>query len=144
MEPGHSLRPPDIVTRKIARQATPILSARDHRKLLDYLCESDGGDQPFLSYVLRNKVQACDVPAEGVKNDVAIGGATVRYSVDGGSVQTGLLAHWARTDGTSGVVLVSSLLGATLIGMRVGQRAPLLCEDGAILSVALVGVSQPT
>lgn len=42
-----------------------------------------------------------------------------------------------------GQVLVASLLGATLIGMRILQRAPLLREDGMIDTIVVLDVKPP-
>ena len=42
-----------------------------------------------------------------------------------------------------GRLLVASLLGATLVGMRVHQRAPLLRDDGEITTVVVLDVSPP-
>ena len=77
-------------------------------------------------------------------SDVAIGGSRVTYSIDRGTRQTGLLSHRARTASGINVIPVPSLLGATLIGMTVGQRAPLLLEGGAIKAVRLLAVATQT
>lgn len=137
----HSLHRPSADTR--ADALTPILSRADHLKLRDHLRNCEVARQPFLSHVLRHKIRSCGTSAAVVRDDIVVGGSTVRYAIGSDPAQTGLLVHRARTDAASGVVPVSSLLGATLIGMRVGQRAPLLCEDGTILTVTVLGVSHP-
>lgn len=71
------------------------------------------------------------------------GGSRVVYSVDDGAAQTGLLIQRARSGAGSGVIPATSRLGATLIGMRVGQRAPLRCEDGAIMILSVLDVTTP-
>ncbi|MFD2856245.1 hypothetical protein ACFSZS_17785 [Seohaeicola zhoushanensis] len=42
-----------------------------------------------------------------------------------------------------GRILVASLLGATLIGMRVLQKTPLLRDDGEIDTVVVLDVTPP-
>ncbi len=76
--------------------------------------------------------------------DLVAGGSFVTYSVGGGAATSGLLVHRARPGLLqSGVVPVASLPGATLIGMRAGQRAPLLCEDGSVKSLLVLDTVPP-
>ena len=98
----------------------------------------------LLAHVLRNKIATTRPVAEHNARDLVTGGSCVTYAVDGGPGETGLLVHRARSGSGSGVIPVSSLLGATLIGMRIGQRAALLCEDGAIMSVTVLEVAPPS
>ena len=51
--------------------------------------------------------------------------------------------HVGNSGRQRGIIPVSSLLGATLIGMRIGQRAPLLCEDGSVKSLVVVDTVTP-
>ncbi len=123
-----------------------ILPESDHRQLQQLLrrCERDGfSGTELLAYVLRHKIMAIAPVRYFHDGDLVTVGCQVSYSVDGGSVETGLLFHRARSAMAGGAIPVSSLLGATLIGMRVGQRAPLLNEDGTIGSVAVLGLAQP-
>lgn len=78
------------------------------------------------------------------RHDLVSGGSRVTYSVDGGPPQTGLVVPRARTGLDSGVIPVSSLLGATLMGMRAGQTSPLLGDDGATGSILVLSVKQST
>ncbi|AHC99559.1 hypothetical protein METH_01505 [Leisingera methylohalidivorans DSM 14336] len=94
----------------------------------------------MLSYVLANKLMNARLIAEVHCSDLAVGGSHVTYAVDGEAPQTGLLLHRAGPEPIRGVIPVASLLGATLIGMRVGQRAPLLCENGSISKLIVSGV----
>jgi transcription elongation GreA/GreB family factor len=98
----------------------------------------------LLTYVLQNKLMNTEPTREQVGSEIVVGGSHVSYSVSGGAVQTVLLVHRALPGNRNqDVASVSSLLGATLIGMRVGQRAPLLCEDGSVRSLVVVD-SVPT
>ncbi|MEO9777980.1 MAG: hypothetical protein ABJH07_25135 [Sedimentitalea sp.] len=121
-----------------------LLPEADHQRLQQHLqlCEHEGHPAwKLLAYVLRDKIMATEPAVNLHACDLVTGGCRVTYSVNGGESETGLLIHRARSGSGSGVVPVCSLLGATLIGMRAGQRAPLLCEDGTIESLAVLGVT---
>ena len=122
-----------------------ILPEDDHRQLQRHLelCERTRQPAwPLLAHVLHHKIMTTEPVRNTQAHDLVTGGCRVIYSVDGGPFQTGLLAHRARSGVGSGVIPVSSLLGATMIGMRVGQRAPLLRDDGTIGTIAVLGVVQ--
>ncbi|AVO37512.2 hypothetical protein [Pukyongiella litopenaei] len=132
--PGPRLRP---------RMKT-TLPAGDHRKLRQHLDLCKELPQPamtLLAHVLRNKIRTTEPVSNLHARDLVTGGCHVTYSVNGGAHQAGLLVHRAGSGSGSSVIPVASLLGATLIGMRVGQQAPLLCEDGTITSVSVLGVT---
>lgn len=121
-----------------------LLPEVDHQRLQQHLqlCEREGHPAwKLLAYVLRDKIMTTEPVVNLHAPNLVTGGCRVTYSVNGGEGQTGLLIHRARSGSRSGVIPVSSLLGATLIGMRAGQRAPLLCEDGTIESLAVLDVA---
>jgi len=123
-----------------------ILPDADHRQLqrhLDLCDDAQNPASPLLAYVLQHKIMATKPVGNVHANDLVTGGCRVVYSIDDGPSQTGLLVHRARSGLASGVIPVCSLLGATLIGMRVGQRAPLLREDKTIATVSVLSVQQP-
>ena len=124
-----------------------VLPESDHRQLRRHLrrCERDRQTATeLLSYVLRHKILATS-PVRNVRaDDLVTGGCHVVYSIDGGPVRNGRLLHRAGSATASDVIPVFSLLGATLIGIRIGQRAPLLKEDGPIGTVAVQGVTRPS
>lgn len=129
---------PAIQTQSLARvlRNTPrALPIADHQKLQEHLEDCTCAIRPgakLLAYVLANKLMNTR-PVENVhQSDLVVGGSCVTYTVDGTEPQTGLLIHRSRTGLPGGVIPVASLLGATLIGMKVGQHAPLLFEDGSI------------
>ncbi len=143
----HTAEPASRTIRKSPTRVARHLPAADRQHLERHLkrCADDGTPAaPLLRHVLDHKVQST-TPLEGqCPRDLVCSGRLVTWSVDGGPARTGLLSHRARTGSHSGVIAVASLLGATLMGMRVGQQAPLLREDGAILSLTVLKVSDPT
>ncbi len=120
---------------------TPLPDA-DRRQLESHLRRSKSVGQPFLTHVLHNKIRSSISCSENIPADVVTGGCRVIYSIDGAPAQSCLLSHRARMGAVSDVIPVSTLLGATLIGMRIGQRAPLLCLDGTVATVSVLGVSR--
>ncbi len=125
---------------KTAPMRAAALPDEDRRLLKQLLQQPDIADRPFLGHVLRHKISATVQGDRDMCNEVVTGSTCVTYSVDGGPAQTGLLHHRARTISDTGVIPVCSNLGATLIGMQVGQRAPLLREDGTIASLRVLDV----
>ncbi|SMC95497.1 hypothetical protein [Primorskyibacter flagellatus] len=123
-----------------------VLPEADHAQLQRHLEQCEGTQHPawrLLAYVLRDKIMMTDPVSKLHVRDLVTGGCRVTYCVSNAESQTGLLVHRARAGAGSGVIPVASLLGATLIGMRAGQRAPLLCEDGSIMSVSVLDVMPP-
>ncbi|RKF14767.1 hypothetical protein D6850_07765 [Roseovarius spongiae] len=120
------------------------LPDEDRRQLRRHLRQVDASGRTFLGHVLRHKVESSAPDEDETPRDVVTGASCVTYAIDDGPAQTGLLNHRARPGAASGVIPVCSLLGAALIGMRKGQSAPLLCEDGAIVTLTVLDVDQPT
>ncbi|MCF3595896.1 hypothetical protein LZG00_18075 [Rhodobacteraceae bacterium LMO-12] len=129
-----------FVGAKARASVLAIVSDADRRQLEGHLRNCEAVRPPFLSRVLERKIRASASSGGEPDDDVVRGGSQVTYSIAGGPQQCGLLVHRARLEAAGGIIPVASLLGATLIGMRVGQRAPLLCEDGAIVSLMVLGV----
>lgn len=142
--PHHSPSDESRFRPKAAAALMAALPDADRRQIEEQLRHCDGTRAPFLAHVLHHKLSSCRaVSASQADSDVVIGGCHVSYAIDGGPAQSGLLVHRARAGAAPGVIPVSSLIGATLIGMRVGQRAPLLCEDGTIVSLCVLNVTPP-
>lgn len=127
-----------------ARECSPVPD-HDYHRLIAYHRQCDGSGEPvsvLLSHVIRHKLMTL----KPVKNldlaDMVTGGRQLEYTIDRGPVQNGLLTHCARWEQTAGVIPAYSILGVTLIGMRAGQRAPLLCENGSVRSVTVLRVIQ--
>lgn len=77
-------------------------------------------------------------PVEGaVPTDLATEGRRATYGAGDDDLRHGILTHSDKVEGVADVIPVRSLLGATLIGMRVHQRAPLLRDDVTIVTVTL-------
>ncbi|SMX48781.1 hypothetical protein [Maliponia aquimaris] len=123
-----------------------VLPETDHQLLQRHLEQCEQLRLPgwtLLAYVLHHKIMNTEPVADFHAGDLVTGGCEVSYSVNGGPGQKGLMSHRTRSGFGGGVIPVASLLGATLIGMRVGQRAPLLREDGEILSLSVLDVTPP-
>lgn len=132
---------------RVLRNIPFILPTEDHQKLQEHLEDCECALRPsskLLAYVLANKLMNTRPVDHAHQSDLVVGGSLVTYAIDGADPQTGLLVHRARAGLPSGVVPVASLLGATLIGMRVGQRAPLLLEDGTIGRLCVIEVASST
>lgn len=125
-----------------------FLPESDYNYLLEHLeiCERDRGPSwALLAYVLHDKIVNTEPYRGPIERDIVVGGSQVSYAAGGGAVASGLLVQRARHSTRHlGIIPVASLLGATLIGMRFGQRAPLLCEDGSVTSLVVVDTRPPT
>ena len=123
-----------------------VLPQSDYHKLQEHLEDCDNATRPgstLLAYVLANKLLNVRPVADLPYLDLVLGGTEVTYVIDGAAPSTGLLVHTARPGTPGGVIAVASLLGATLIGMRVGERAPLLNQDGSIVTLSVISAVQP-
>lgn len=128
---------------KAGRLRSFALPDDDCRQLHRHLKRPRVARLPFLGHVLRHKIMASRPLGDEAPENVVTGASCVTYAVDGGPAQTGLLSHRARSGSRSGVIPVCSLLGAALIGMRIGERAPLFHEDGTIVSLTVLDVAPP-
>ncbi|WP_299822097.1 hypothetical protein [uncultured Jannaschia sp.] len=95
----------------------------------------------LLEGLLRHKLRISRGAAEPAPQELVVAGCHVTYEIGGEDARSGMLAM--NPVPFPGHVLVASLLGATLIGMRVLQRAPLLRDDGRIDTVFVLDVSPP-
>lgn len=120
---------------RVLRNAPVTLPTADYQKLQEHLELCECAMRPssrLLAYVLANKLMNTRPSDDVYYTDSIVGGSCVTYIIDGKEPQSGLLAHRSGAGLPGGIIPVASLLGATLIGMRLGQRAPLLFEDGSI------------
>ena len=138
---------PFATTARVRPRGRVVLPVADYDFLLEHLeiCERDRGPNwTLLAYVLQNRIVNTEPSHRPVDRDIVVSGSEVTYSVSGASVEAGLLVHQPNPGPRHREIIpVSSLLGATLIGMRAGQRAPLLCEDGSVKSVVVVDTVAP-
>lgn len=141
VRPGHSGN--GSCTRERLGTAATLLTTDDRCWLRAHVehCLRSGGDCVFVAGLLRRKIARSDVVSGEVPDDLATGGSRVRFMMTGGAARSGVLVHEVAADAPEDAVSVCSLLGATLIGMRVLQRAPLLRDDGRIDTLALLDVS---
>ncbi len=143
-QPPISARPPQSETQP---RKSAVLADADRQKLIRHLAsceEARKPPSPFLGPVILRKIET-SLPCGGEPPaDAVIGGCLVTYSVGDGPARTGLLTHSARkTVPGSGIIPVLSLLGATLIGLRIGRTVPMLCEDGTVAKLTVLGVARP-
>ena len=104
--------------------------------LKDHLAQCHSDDDQLLAGVLRSKIDHARIISGDVPPDVATLGSHVTFMVTGGGAQRGELVQ--HDSGDAGAIAITSLLGATLIGMRELQRAFLPCADGSTLTLALL------
>lgn len=93
---------------------------------------------PLAAALLRAKHSgATRVPGSGPAN-LVLPGRRVEYMISGGGAQTTVLSLDARP--ARGQTPVSSLLGATLLGMHILQKAPLPQENGETATLVVLKV----
>lgn len=122
-----------------------VLADADRWQLMRHLAWCDAArPSPCLGHVLRHRLAASRPCGAEPPADAVTGGCRVTYAIGGGPARSGLVTHGAgRAAAESGVIPVPSLLAATLIGLRVGQSAPVLHEDGTIARLTVLGVARP-
>lgn len=126
--------------RRLAQRS--CLPASDIEGVLEHLdyCESTGsGVAALTGEILRHKLShsrrlAPEMPLLGI----ASGNSLLRYCIRGQEPRVARLTHRSRLWADAETVPVRSLLGATLLGMRVGHSGPLLLSDGSFTEVALL------
>lgn len=120
------------------------LTSQDVRRLREHVrrCERIGsGVYPLLGDLIRAKLaDAVPTGADDIGPDVATGYSRVIYALDGRAPQSAVLFHWGYPETGEFGVSVCTLLGATLLGMKVGQRAPFPRALGRAGTVELLEV----
>jgi hypothetical protein len=141
-------RPATTCIHESVQRVRPIeawLTDEDARRLREHLarCETIGsGIYPLLGEFIRAKLADAAIgDLQRIGSDTAIGYSRVIYAVDGLAPQSQVLSHW-RYPVTGGFGLpICTFLGATLLGMKAGQRSPLLRADGTTGTVELLGIT---
>ncbi len=118
-----------------------VLSMEDIRQVRQHLERPEIMRRPLVGNVLRHKIKTATLGAHGCFGGIVTGSCSVTWSVDEGPAETGLLSHRARAGIATGVIPVCSNLGAALIGMHVGERAPFLREDRTLASLRVLQVA---
>ena len=93
---------------------------------------------PLLIGLLTHKLRISRGAPEPAPPELVVSGRQVTYMITGGGSRLAVLSM--NPEPIPGRVLVASLLGATLIGMRKLQRAPLLRDSGRIDTVVVLDV----
>ncbi len=125
-----------------------VLTSRDHALLEAWLMravESELEIDPVLIALVRAKLAAARIVLLGdAEADRARGGSWVVYTLDGGAPTSQLLAHWRPEAVSQSILPITSVLGISLLGMRAGQRVPLVRRDGSFGGVWLDAVDPKT
>ena len=149
----------DDLNRRLARRPAPathapeapaprrgdcVLTSRDHALLEAWLMralDSELEIDPVLISLVRAKLAGARIVLSGdVEPDRARGGSRVVYTLDGGAPTSQLLAHWRPEAVAQSILPITSILGICLLGMRAGQRVPLVRSDGSFGAVWLDAV----
>lgn len=104
------------------------------RRVIDY-----APNPPLLNGLLRYKLRISRGVPEPATSEIVVAGSLVSYMISGEGARAGVLTM--NSAPIPGHILVASLLGATLIGMRKLQKAPLLRDDGQIDTLVVLDVS---
>lgn len=116
------------------RPLRAILCRRDYWLLNEHRRRyEDLGGPAFvrLAQLIRAKMSDATVVSDDEPYpDIVTGTSRVFFTLDGGRLKTRLLYHHNYPEGERSRLPVGTFLGATLIGMTVGQHMPLLSEDG--------------
>lgn len=110
-------------------------------RLLDNKATRHAPNPSILDGLLRHKLRSARGAPEPAPADLVVAGSIVTYMISGEGARSGELSMQAMP--LPGRILVASLLGATLIGMRVLQKTPLLRDDGEIDTVVVLDVTPP-
>lgn len=116
------------------RPICAILSRGDYWQLNEHRrrCENLGGAGAIrLAHLLRAKMSDAIVVDDcELYPDVVSGTSRVTFSLNERRLKTHVLYHWGYPENDRSRLQVGTFLGATLIGMTVGQSMPLLSGDG--------------
>ena len=125
-------------------QTDSCLTSRDYalleRHWLDVKSRTDSYGV-LLARLIRRKLGDARVvlPAD-IEDDIATGNSCVAFYVEGCPPEVRRLVHWEHEDVFGQTLLVPTLAGVTLLGMKEGQRAPILRADGTVREVELTKV----
>ena len=103
--------------------------------------DADGAPGPVIGYSALPAGINANVKVT-IDPKAATGGSRVTYAIDDEERQTGRLFHYDEFAEEDIGIHVGSLLGATLIGMKVDTRVPFLQADGTFRRVHLLTVER--
>lgn len=99
------------------------------------------GIAALVSEILRLKLKHARILEDAADTArLAIGNSLVRYKINADDDRTALLLYREQNAAIPDHIAVQSLLGATILGMREGQGAPLLRSDHTFTIVRLLDV----
>ena len=107
-------------------------------RLLRHRGTGHAPNPPLLNGLLRHKLRISRGATEPAPPELVVSGCHVTYMISGEGARSGVLSM--NPTPVPGHILVASLLGATLIGMRKLQKVPLLRDDGQIEVVVVLDV----
>lgn len=135
---------PRVVHDHLSDRSSYALTVDDRigiERLLRHGATRHAPNPTILDGLLRHKLRAARGAPDPAPSTLVVAGSRVTYMISGEGARTGTLTMPAMPG--PGRILVASLLGATLIGMRVLQKSPLLREDGGIETVVVLKVVPP-
>ena len=134
--PGASALPPP--------RGECVLTSRDYTLLDAWLIravESEIEIDPVLIALVRAKLASARIVlSDDVEPDRARSGSRVVYSLEKDASISQVLAHWHDDAIADSILPVTSIVGVSLLGMRAGQRLPLIRSDGSLGGVSLEAV----
>lgn len=125
------------------RPFAAVLCAGDYWLMQEHRrrCEELGGDR-FLRLAALIRAKSADaqvVHDNELPSDIVTGTAWITFAIDRNRPETRTLYHW-DLPARRLVVPVGTFLGITLIGMAVGQYAPLLDDKGLAGQVRVLAI----
>lgn len=125
------------------RPLQSCLTCKDYTLLEGHLLNlgSSGKEDPLLARLIRTKLADTRVVlSDDVAPDVATANSRIVLREEDAPESEKVLVHWDHECTNSFALPICSLLGTTLLGMRAGERAALLRDDGTVSSVELLRV----
>ena len=128
--------------KSLVRQRAFSLTRSDRTSLERLLRDRAMSEMSYpviLTGFLRHKLRTAIPAREPATIDLVTGGCHVLYMISGGGLQSGVLTF--KLMHQVGAIPVASMLGATMIGMRRRQPAPMLREDGTLDTLVILDTS---
>lgn len=108
-------------------------------RLLHHRGTRNAPSPALLNGLLRHKLRISRGAPWPAPPELVVAGCHVTYMISGGGARSGVLSMSPAP--APGRILIASLLGATLVGMRKMQKVPLLRDDGHIETIVVLDVS---